>query len=107
MDGNSRDILSKLTSLADNMFGNGGGEVYLYGSRAKGNARPDSDWDILIIADDERSSADPFATFAFPYAELGWQYGVQITPLLYTRSQWDAEKSTAFYNDVTATRIRL
>jgi predicted nucleotidyltransferase len=28
-------------------------EVWLFGSRARGDNRPDSDWDILIVVDDD------------------------------------------------------
>ena len=28
-----------------------GSELYLYGSRARGDARPDSDWDLLVLLD--------------------------------------------------------
>ena len=29
-------------------------EVWLYGSRARGTAREDSDWDILVLTPDDR-----------------------------------------------------
>lgn len=36
-------------------------EVWLFGSRARGDNRPDSDWDILIVVDDHalEESLDP------------------------------------------------
>lgn len=67
------------------MFSDGIGEVYLYGSRATGTAREDSDWNLLIVTDDTRSTSDNFLSFAMPFAEIGWQYGEQITPIHYTR----------------------
>lgn len=36
-----------------------------------------------------------------------WRLGTQITPLLYTRSQWEAEKDTAFYINVNNDAIAL
>lgn len=96
-----------LSSLANKMFANGGGAAYLYGSRANGTARKDSDWDILVITDDAISTKDNFIDYAFPYAEIGWVFGSQITPIHFTRSQWDAQKSTAFYQSVTSEYIRL
>jgi uncharacterized protein len=36
-------------------------QVWLYGSRARGDARPDSDWDLFIVAPDatDESALDP------------------------------------------------
>lgn len=33
-------------------------EVWLFGSRARGDARPDSDWDVFLVLPDEASDAD-------------------------------------------------
>ena len=100
-------ILKELSRVARQMFGNGEGCVYLYGSQARGEGRRDSDWDILVITEDSFSSADDFAKYAFPYAELGWKYGAQITPLHYTRSQWEAQQGTPFYINVNTEAIRI
>ncbi len=100
-------ILNEITALARQMFSKGDGAVYLYGSRARQDAEPTSDWDILIITDDSISTKDGFMQFAFPFAEIGWRYGQQITPLHYTNSQWEAEKNTAFYHNVNRDAIRL
>jgi len=29
-------------------------EAYLFGSRARGDFKPESDWDVLILVDDEK-----------------------------------------------------
>lgn len=100
-------IVNEISRLARQMFCKGDGVVYLYGSRARNDARSNSDWDILIITDDAITTADGFAQFAFPYAEIGWRHGEQITPIHYTRSQWEAEKGSAFYMNVLADAIRL
>lgn len=100
-------ILSKLSSLVRKLFPDGEGEVFLYGSRARGCARRSSDWDILIVTDDARSTADDFAAYALPFAELGWKYGEQITPVHYRRSQWNAESQGAFYQNVISSSKRL
>ncbi len=100
-------ILNEIRGLANKMFGDGRAFVYLYGSRARSNATNDSDWDLLIVTDDAISSKDDFERFAFPFAEIGWKYGEQITPLLYTRSQWEAERGTAFHQNVESEAILI
>ncbi len=105
---NSRDtILNEISKLARKMFSKGNGAVYLYGSRARQDAKPTSDWDILVITDDSMATDDDFMQFAFPFAEIGWHYGQQITLLHYTRSQWEAERNTVFYHNVNRDAIRL
>lgn len=101
------DILRQLSAMAHHLFAEGRGEVYLYGSRATDTATSRSDWDLLIVTDDNLSSSDDFEAFALPFAEIGWRNGEQVTPLHYTRSQWEAENATAFYHNVMSTRIRL
>ena len=74
----SNVILKELSNLAHKMFLNGESDVYIYGSRARGTATESSDWDILVITDDNLASSDNFKQFAFPFAEIGWKYGEQM-----------------------------
>ena len=55
-----------------------GAEVILFGSRARGDARVDSDWDILILIDGERATCEDFEKFAYPFVDYGWSVGEQI-----------------------------
>lgn len=81
--------------------------VYLYGSRARGDYSEGSDWDLLIVNDSSISSFEDFEELAFPFAEIGWIYGEQITPLLYTKSEWESQCFTDFYNNVKTEGILL
>ena len=98
-------VLKELKRLAMNLFANRDVRVYLYGSRARGDASNESDWDLLIIANDDIK--DSFEQLAFPFAEIGWRLGTQITPLLYSKSEWNSERNTAFYHNVTTQFIPL
>lgn len=102
-------ILREISRLAKQMFGNGGGSVYLYGSQARDEATMQSDWDLLVITDDHLSphDGDEFMQFSFPFMEMGWKLGAQITPIHYSRSQWDAQRDTLFYHNVITEGIRL
>ncbi len=100
-------ILEEIKRLAYRLFANLPASAYLYGSRARGDAGVNSDWDILIVTDDSLSASDAFEKFAFPFTEIGWRLGEQITPLLYTRSEWEAERNTSFYHNVQNDSIRL
>ncbi len=100
-------ILKEIKRLAQRLFANVPASVYLYGSRARGDGELNSDWDLLIVTPDDASTKDDFERFAYPFTEIGWRLGEQITPLLYTQSEWEAERDTAFYHNVQHDSIRL
>lgn len=59
--------------LAKNMPANG--KAILFGSQAKGTARDDSNWDILIILDKEELLPSDYDNVTYPLTELGWELG--------------------------------
>lgn len=100
-------VIDELKRLSSRMSEGRLMRVYLYGSRARMDSREDSDWDILVVTDDGLADGRSFERYAFPFAELGWRLGEQITPLLYTQSEWEAESNTPFYENVTKDAIAL
>lgn len=42
-----------------------GGKAILFGSQARGTAREDSDWDILIILDKKKLMADDYDNITY------------------------------------------
>lgn len=79
----------------------------LYGSQARGDAREDSDWDILILVDKARVGNLDFDEVAFPLIELGWKLSVDINPLIYTFADWQKRYFTPFYKNVEQDAIDL
>ena len=79
----------------------------LYGSRARGDAREDSDWDILILIDKERVEGVDYDTIAYPLFELGWELNEDISPILYTEKDWQKHSFTPFHHNVEQDCIRL
>ena len=45
-----QEMITKMRQVADKILP-AGGTVLLYGSRARGDARDTSDWDLLILLD--------------------------------------------------------
>lgn len=101
-------IIHEISRVARQLFDNQEGHVYLYGSQARNEATSDSDWDLLVITDDDSAGqCDYFTRYAFPFAEIGWRFGTQITPIHFTRSEWEAQRNTAFFLNVTSEAIKL
>ena len=84
-----------------------GTEVILYGSRARGDMRDDSDWDVLVLLDKDRVSLDDIDNIGYPIRELGWEIGEDINPVLYTKKEWAGYAYTPFYKNVEEEGIRI
>ena len=84
-----------------------GSVLYLYGSRARGDSREDSDWDILIVLDKAQLQPDDYDTVTYPLTKLGWDIGAEINPIMYTKKEWEASRITPFYHNVIKDAIAL
>lgn len=60
-----------------------GGKARLFGSQARGTARDNSAWDILIILDKEKLMAADYDNITYPLTKLGWELGEEINPVMY------------------------
>ena len=56
----NREIVLNAIRSTLSQIGPAGTKVVLFGSRARGDARDDSDWDILIILDKTKLEADDY-----------------------------------------------
>ncbi len=77
-----------------------GSSVWLYGSRARGDAHPDSDWDILLLVDKHDVDNTDFDKYSYPLIEFGWKHGADLSPQLYTKAEWEQMHITPFYQNV-------
>jgi predicted nucleotidyltransferase len=79
----------------------------LFGSRARGDARQDSDWDVLILLDKDRITSADMDDISYPIRELGWDIDEIINPIMYTTKDWEAKSFTPFYKNVMKEGIAL
>ena len=80
----------------------------LYGSEARGEARADSDIDILILVDGEKLSIAREQEYTTPLYEIEWASGVQISPTVMLRSRWENRPfNTPFYLNIMREGITL
>lgn len=84
-----------------------GTRVILFGSQARGDARDDSDWDILILLNKERLDNSDHDNYSYPLFELGWYIDVQIHPMLYTAKDWVKRKFSPFYKNIEQEGIEI
>ncbi|MGY4707261.1 nucleotidyltransferase domain-containing protein [Candidatus Bipolaricaulota sp. J31] len=82
--------------------------VLLYGSRARGTATPDSDYDLLVL------TPAPLAPEAIDWIrealyELELEYGVVISVLFFSEAEWrdPRRRATPFYREVEREGVPL
>lgn len=65
-------------------------EIILYGSRARGDAEPDSDWDLLILVDGEVDQKRDRRLGDELY-EIELDQDVILSPMIYDRHLWNSD----------------
>ena len=82
-------------------------DVILYGSRARGDERPDSDWDILVLTD---YSVDLITERKFrdKLYDLELETGEPLSMFVYSKNDWRTkQRITPFYENVTQEGVRI
>lgn len=82
-------------------------EVWLFGSCARGEAKPDSDLDLLVVLADDHGLARP--TLACYRAIRELHTGVPIDVMAISRSRWEREQAQRFglFGDVCREGVKL
>ena len=82
-------------------------QIILYGSRARGDAREDSDWDIVIILNKPKMSHYDRYAIACELWDKGFDIGEEINSLVYTQDQWKNAPPSLFKYNVREEGIQL
>jgi len=80
-------------------------KVLLFGSRARGEARPDSDWDVMVLLNDNSKTNRWDAVKQLFYLSLDIEQ--DINPIVYTKSEWNKRSFTPFYKNVMKDGIEI
>ena len=83
-------------------------EIYLYGSRARGDAKKLSDWDVLILLNMQNISFDYETSFMDEFYEIELETGEIISPLIYGKNDWNENHSiTPLFKNIQKEGVRI
>jgi len=100
-----REILAKINGAVQEIEPSA--EVILFGSRARGDERDDSDWDILILVPYE---ADLITEQQFRHKlfDVELEYGQSFSTFVHSKSDWEKKYYvTPFYKNIEQEGVRL
>ncbi|MBN2214066.1 MAG: nucleotidyltransferase domain-containing protein [Bacteroidales bacterium] len=82
--------------------------AYLFGSRARGDFHPDSDWDILILVDSKEITNEIEDRFRDGLFDIELDSGQIISAFIYPKEYWkSALIFSPLYKKVTKEGIQL
>jgi len=83
-------------------------EAYLFGSRARGDFKNDSDWDILILVNESRITNDIEDKFRDELYDIELESGQIISTFIYSKEYWKtALIFSPLYKNVNKEGIKL
>ena len=85
-----------------------GVEAYLFGSRARGDFRSNSDWDILILVDEPKVTDAIEDKFRDELYDIELDTGQVISTFIYPKNYWrSALIHSPLYKNISREGIRL
>jgi predicted nucleotidyltransferase len=83
-------------------------DAFLFGSRARGDNRSDSDWNILILVDSNKVTNEIEDQFRDGLYDIELDSGQIISTFIYPKSLWESSlRYSPFYTNVKKEGIRL
>ncbi len=99
-------ILNKIKGVASEKIPDS--EIYLYGSRARGDYKELSDWDILVLLKRQSLSFDSETEIMDLFYDLELDTGQVITPLIYSKKDWEENHSfTPLYLNILKEGVKI
>jgi predicted nucleotidyltransferase len=80
--------------------------LILFGSQARGDANPDSDWDLLLLLKDGKTE-DEYEDKIYDFVLMGSSFDTYMSIKTYTENEWEKRSFTPFYKNVVKDGIEI
>lgn len=98
-------VLSKIKALVNEIDQEA--EVFLYGSRARGDEHPDSDWDILILVN-SKTDLDYERVFRHRLYDIELETGEAFSISVYNKNEWNSKFwMTPLFQNIAREGLRI
>lgn len=105
MKSSKKEILDRIKNLVREI--DPSAEVILYGSRARGDEHPESDWDLLILVD-SKTDLDYEKVFRHKLFEVELESGEAFSVSVYNKKEWKLNHwITPLYQNIAKEGIRI
>lgn len=83
-------------------------EIYLYGSQARGDSKPLSDWDLLILLNSDNVPFSLETEIMDELYNIELETGLIMSPMIYSKNEWNTKyKVTPLIENINKESIRL
>ena len=99
---NTIEIIKEFARQVKEILGENLVQVILYGSYARGDFRPDSDIDVMILVDTDRAGVSPLEKKICDVTyDFNDEHGTDIMPVVQSNTHFDYwKKADMFYRNV-------
>ena len=98
LNGQEKEILKRFKAEVVNLLANRLDRVILFGSRSRGDAEPDSDFDLLVTVQNlQKTDKERVSDVA---ADLSLEYGTVLTVLVVSTADFTEDRYFYLYENI-------